>query len=174
MSLTRRPAPVTAPATARRREVNGHSHRMFCCCLSLQPFPWSRRTAVLHLAVSRYIYGSNHSGTSRDNKRFLSHGICRCTRSSLRCRGTRRFVICLLGSCAAASWRCISRCRAGVPAVPRWRAPAPRAAGGRLAARDGRRRDGAAAAGVPCRGYCVCGVKTWTVTKISPSATTGC
>ena len=31
---------------ARGREVNGHSHRKFCCCLSLLPFPWSRRTIV--------------------------------------------------------------------------------------------------------------------------------
>ena len=34
------------------REVNGHSHEMFCCCLPLRPFPWARRTAVLHLRVA--------------------------------------------------------------------------------------------------------------------------
>ena len=39
---------------ARGREVNGHSHRMFCCCLSLRTFPWSRRKAILHLAVCVY------------------------------------------------------------------------------------------------------------------------
>ena len=31
---------------ARDREVNGHSRRVVSCCLSLQPFLWSRRTAV--------------------------------------------------------------------------------------------------------------------------------
>ena len=55
---------VTAPSPVRK--VNGHLHRMFCC-LSLRPisswpdfkFPWSGRTAVLHLA-KYYIYGSSH------------------------------------------------------------------------------------------------------------------
>ena len=32
--------------------------------------------------------------TSRDNKRFVSHGFCHCARPSLRFSGTRRFVIC--------------------------------------------------------------------------------
>ena len=32
--------------------------------------------------------------TSRDNKRFVSHGFCHCARPSLCCSGTRRFVIC--------------------------------------------------------------------------------
>ena len=30
--------------------------------------------------------------TSRDNKRFVSHGFCHCARPSLLCSGTRRFV----------------------------------------------------------------------------------
>ena len=33
---------------------NGYSHGMSCCCLSLRPFPWSWRTANLHLALPRY------------------------------------------------------------------------------------------------------------------------
>ena len=32
--------------------------------------------------------------TSRDYKRFVSHGFSHCARPSLCCRGTRRFVIC--------------------------------------------------------------------------------
>ena len=42
-------ARVTTPA--RGREVKGHLHRTFCGCLPLWPFPWSQRTAALHLAV---------------------------------------------------------------------------------------------------------------------------
>ena len=42
---------------ARGREVNEHLHRMICCRQYLRPFPWSRRTTILHLAV--YIYGSS-------------------------------------------------------------------------------------------------------------------
>ena len=36
--------------------------------------------------------------TSRDNKRFVSHGFCHCARPSFRFSGTRRFVICFVGS----------------------------------------------------------------------------
>ena len=32
--------------------------------------------------------------TSRDNKRFVSHGFCHCARPSLRFSRKRRFVIC--------------------------------------------------------------------------------
>ena len=50
------------------RKVNGYSHKMFCCCLSLRPFPWSRRTAVLTLTL-RCIFMAQIA--SKDNNRFV-------------------------------------------------------------------------------------------------------
>ena len=61
-------------------EVNGHSHRMFCWCLPLLPFPWSQRTAALHPGLQVAV-------TRIDNKRFVAHGFGHCARSSLRCSG---------------------------------------------------------------------------------------
>ena len=73
----------------------------------------------------------------------------------------------LLGSCAAASWLCISRCRAGVPAVPRWRGTRPPC--GRRTARCARgagQRWRSCCWGALTRRLCLWSL-TWTATRIS-------
>ena len=55
-------------------------------------FPWSQRTAAQHYSL-RCIFVTRI--TNRDNIRFVSHRFCHCARPSLRCSGTRRYVICL-------------------------------------------------------------------------------
>ena len=61
------PRPIFEPFGLRpqpgRLDHSGNPCRPEPCCLSLRPFPWSRRTADLHLAV--YIYGSELSHERR-------------------------------------------------------------------------------------------------------------
>ena len=78
----------TSELPARGREINGHSHRMLCSCLSLGLFRGRRGEQLYTL---RCIFAARD--TSRDNKRLVSDGFFHCARSSLCCSGTRGFVI---------------------------------------------------------------------------------
>ena len=60
------------------RAVNGHSHRMYCSCLPLRPFPRSRTTVIAAFKLLRKVYicgwgDKPLSPSSRSDKPFVSH-----------------------------------------------------------------------------------------------------
>ena len=62
-----------------------------------RPCQWAGRSTDIRIECSavytlRCLYMAQI--TSRDSKRFVSHGFCHCARPSLRFSGTRRFVMC--------------------------------------------------------------------------------
>ena len=69
------------------REVNGYSHRKFCCCPPLRPFPpvATRRTTPIHLAA--YFRGS----TEITNVSYCKNAAT----IAPHCSGTRGYAICL-------------------------------------------------------------------------------
>ena len=85
---------VTAPGPGRK--VNGHLHRMFCCCLSLRrggrcPISSSRgRGGQQFYTLRGTIFMAQV--TSREDKRFVSYGFRHCARSLLpsRCSAAER------------------------------------------------------------------------------------